>query len=88
MSNPIVPDEYLRHPIEELSKGEAQVILAKFNIQLQLGYYTLDGDLLQWKDLERKFATTGLSEKLWEHPGATLSEKLSLLHFFMDYSTM
>jgi hypothetical protein len=84
----IIPEEYLRHPIDELSKAEAQIILAKFNIQLQLGYYTLDGDLVQWKDLEEKFATVGLSKELWEHPGATLQEKLSLLHFFMDYSTM
>jgi hypothetical protein len=84
----IVPEEHLQQPIEELSKSDVQVILAKFNVKLQLGYYTFNGDLVQWKDLERKFATSGLSEELWEHPGATLSEKLSLLNFFMDYSTM
>jgi hypothetical protein len=76
--------------LTKLAKHEVQQLLGKMGITLDLGYYQLvdDGELMSWGDLERQIATHGLPERLWEHPGATRNEKLSLVLFFLDYKTM
>ena len=74
--------------LEWLSKTEVQAILRKLGVRAAMGYFNMDGEELQWKQVEQKLATFGLSEQLWEHPGATVTEKLSVLLFCFDYRVM
>ena len=86
----IVPQIYREKMItvERLAKSEVRTILRKMGVEARMGYFEMDGEELQWDQLEQKLATSGLSEKYWQHPGATKTEKLSLLLYYVDYKVM
>ena len=86
----IVPRIYREKKItvERLVKSEVKTILRKMGVEARMGYYEMDDEELPWDELERKLATCGLSERYWQHPGATKTEKLSLLRYYVDYEVM
>ncbi|KAI2498566.1 hypothetical protein MHU86_15910 [Fragilaria crotonensis] len=74
--------------LERLAKKEVQTVLRKVGVRATMGHFEMDGEELQWNEVERKLATFGLSQQLWEHPGATVTEKLSVLLYYVDYEVI
>ena len=74
--------------VELLDRFEVKKILGKIGVQAYMGYYNMGGESLPFDELERKFATCGFSNQLMDHPGATLTEKLSVLNYYLDFETM
>ena len=84
----MVPVSCLKAAIERLKPVDVKKILAKMGIKCVMGDYTMDGQQLRWEAVERRLATEGFSEILWNHPGATTDEKLSVMLYALDYKTM
>jgi hypothetical protein len=84
----VVPVSCLKATVEVLQPLDVKKILAKLDIKCDMGYYTMDGQQLRWDALERALATEGFSETLWNHSGATIDEKLSVMLYGLDYQTM
>jgi hypothetical protein len=75
-------------------KGAQQVVL-KLGVGKTWGSYEFPEasdsrrtDFVDWPVLERHLATRGLPDRLWQHPGATIEEKLSLVKYLLDFQTL
>lgn len=84
----VVPVLCLKATVEIMQPVEVKKILAKIGIKCDMGYYTMDGQQLRWGAVERRLATKGFSDTLWNHSGATTDEKLSVMLYGLDYKTM